>query len=352
MCLSSDSRKLAATPTWEPVGPLEKQTIEKSGYAIGPEIVSAPDGTLYVAYISPFPQTNPNRDVSNLHVYQRAPKSETWTKLPDAGAKGNTLGVRLAVDAKGVLYMAYGHDGLENIYAYKFEGGKWTVLQKGIPSGNAIAGPFTMNVSPDGVAYICTVISIRGASTAPLTLFKYDAAAKKFQVVGKQGFTPGDANYGEIAFHKEQPYVAFIDYKNDYTVSVMTFVNNRWRTVGNSIGITKRKTTWYNIKVDQKTGAIYLGYGLSYDKKTGEKGVYFEVQKYEENAWTVLGEPQVAPYYAGYGAMAFDQATSTPWIIYPPYNDKAESDPAAVCKFADGKWIPQGSVGSKVYVTR
>lgn len=233
------------------------------------------------------------------------------------------------------------------ISVYKFEDGKWTVLQEKFPnSGNrSHPGLFSMAVDSDDTLYITSILN-PDRGIGKLSLFKYDAAAKEFKVVGKEGFTPGIARYSQIAFNKNQPYVSFL-LEDNFTVSVMTFVDNEWRSVGDSIGLSKREATWNNIAINDK-GVIYVGYGLVQDEKTGAAGVNFEVQKYENGAWSAVGEPNVAPRNSGYGAMAMNPATSTPWIVIVPYDANDNQAPATAWKFSGGKWVSEGSIGSNI----
>lgn len=177
-----------------------------------------------------------------------------------------------------------------------------------------------------------------------MTVMKYDAslASPKWINVGKPGFTPGavggtqnDYFFSLKLDSKGTPYVAFLDTKNNKSVSVMKYNGKAWVSVGKA-GFTSSKLTHVAFGIDSKD-LLYIAFP---DTSSGNNMTVMNYDsKLPATNWNFVGNPGFSGRGGSmYPTIAFN-SNDVPFVGYADVDGKA-----TVKKFDSSvpKWIDVG----------
>lgn len=320
--------------TWEPVG-----SIGFSDFASGASLAIAPDGTLYVSYESTIAITTTRIIVQKFNGYAWETISPPLNTSPNFGGDYNSL----AVAPDGTLYLSYaGYNYFLNgnmAYVYKFSGGVWTSL---IPPnfGMISAGGTSFNkicIAPNGTPYIAYADYQQGNK---ITVKKYSNST--WTTVVAEGITSAAVTELSMAIAPDGSiYIAYPDGANSGKLSVQKFTGTgTWTNVGVSGFTTGTAISTYITIAPDGTPIV-----VAIDNGQNKKAV---VKKYSNNTWVDVGPGIVSTgqtalanpgnyYYTGI-SVAKD---GTPFIIY---EDDLVASKAVVKKFLSGAWVNVGSM--------
>ncbi|HEX3040457.1 MAG TPA: Ig-like domain-containing protein [Caproiciproducens sp.] len=275
-------------------------------------------GTPYVAY-------DDNGDSGSGKATVMKYDGSSWIAVGSAGfSAGKVNDISLAIDAGGMPYVIYeDEENYDKATVMKFDGSKWvTVGASGFSAGgmekchiciDANKNPFVLyqdqendvkttvkkyngsawetvggeGFSPDrasdmslavdksGIPYVAYVgggyllaANLMNSGAGNLTVMKYSAANSKWEVVGGEGISAGDASQPCITTDKDgTPYVAYRDGGNDGKATVLRYNGTDWESVG-AAGFSAGKASYPSIQI--KDGVPYVLYrdGANSNKTT------------------------------------------------------------------------------------
>ncbi len=159
------------------------------------------------------------------------------------------------------------------------------------------------------------------------------AGTQNWAVIGRAGFSPGDAKFTSLAFDAAgTPYVAYTDRDNGQ-VTVMKYNGSRWETVGTA-GFSVGEVSYLSLALDA-AGTPYVAYE---DWSNGDKAT---VMKYNGSRWETVGTASFSAGAVSYLSLAFD-AAGTPYVAYQDWGNAGK---ATVMKFNGSSWETVGTAG-------
>jgi len=147
-------------------------------------------------------------------------------------------------------------------------------------------------------------------------------------------FTAGEADYESIAIGKnDTPYVAYMDYANNASATVMKFNGAAWVPVGPP-GFTGNQAQYTSLAIDS-SGTPYVIY------QDGADTAKASVMKYNGADWVQVGAQGLSIGQADFTCMAIG-SSDTPFVMF---NDLADSciPKFSVMKFNGSSWEYVGS---------
>ncbi|MGE5397725.1 MAG: InlB B-repeat-containing protein [Chitinophagales bacterium] len=137
------------------------------------------------------------------------------------------------------------------------------------------------------------------------------AAGYTWQPVGNSGFSSGEAQYISIVCDSSNVlWAAYADVSNGSKVTVKKFIDNEWTTVknGDNEAISDGAATNISLVVGRDNN-LYIVYT--------DGGTTVKVKKYENNAWTDLGSPNLSERF---GAIAVTSSGKIYAVCTHDYN--------------------------------
>ncbi|HEX2939298.1 MAG TPA: Ig-like domain-containing protein [Ruminiclostridium sp.] len=269
--------------------------------------------TLYVAYA----------DYTQAHKATVKKFDGTdWVTVGTAGfSDGWANGCNLAFDSNGTPYIGYA-DGSQNYYGNatikKFNGTDWvSVDMTNFPTYRCFTPKLAFN-SKD-VLYI-TYSNPQPAQNGRISVMKYDST--KWDYVGSQSFSEGQAGYTSIAFDSnDTPFVAFsncitaasYNYYGKTDVMKYNASSNSWDYVG---GKDFSGGTVADMSFVLYNDTPYVAYT---DITNGQK---MTVMKYNSasSEWESVGNPDFSSGKADYTDLTIDK-NGTPYVIFSDYSN-------------------------------
>ena|SRR5581483_9166812 len=199
------------------------------------------------------------------------------------------------------------------------------------------------------------------------------APPPSWKAVGNLDLSPGRADYSQIYISNNgTPYIAFSDYNNNESLSVMSFNGTAWVTVGGADFVSGAYFTSlyvYNntpyVAFDQGGTAIVImtfngtswvslpspnfatGFGPSISGYNGTPYVAYTdasgmamVMDYTAGAWATVGNADFSPGGAAY--LSLDARSGTPYV---GFCDNFNNQTATVMMLNGGTWSLVGSAG-------
>ena len=144
---------------------------------------------------------------------------------------------------------------------------------------------------------------------------------------GNTGIAKGNFQKDALAIDSNgMPLVAFVDYDNDYKISVLGFQNNEWIPVGNK-GISAASATPVTMDLDSND----VPYIFYMDSSVEGKGT---VQRYINNNWEVLGSIGFTTANGQSISIALDP-NNVPYVVYSYYSGGYKLE---VMKYNGSSW--------------
>jgi methionine-rich copper-binding protein CopC len=317
---------------WAPAGP--------SGFTEGkastPVLKAGADGTLYVLF----------RDEAHggkATVMKLGTNEAQWSLVGSAGFSPGKIGIPSLLVDDDVLYAAFGvvdDDNMACIHVMKYElgsAGDWTPAGKPIEVGefnpswlwDQDSTPFLL--MHNGAVHIAYR---DGTASGKMTVKKLNAGGN-WETLGKAGFSEGDIYDPSLTVLDGTLYAGFTDYVFDagFGATVMKFntVSGNWELVGRR-GFTSGNA--FDTSLVSDGSRLYVVYANGARKASA---MMFDSVKGE---WAAAGN-------AGFSAgQAYDVAAAAAnGELYAAYQDAGHNDRITVMKYAGSGWVPVGTAG-------
>ncbi len=295
-----------------------------NGFTARTDIEIAPDGTIYIAYLS-----------YSGGTYFGNVKKYTGSDWEAVGSIIFEMSVYwrfdLEIDSDGTLYMAYNDEstGERKMSVKKFNGSDWELVGAQGFSDGEIQFP-QMAFDNNNVPYVVYRDFANGHGA---TVQKYNGS--NWELVGEAAFTSGGAWCTSIILDQNNvPYVAFQDWTNGQKISVNRFVDEQWELVG-SAGFSIGQAWTTDIKVD----ANNIPYVIYNDQGDNDNSY---LKKWNESTWETVGGESVSDNAGLDANFEFDAEND----IYVAFQDYSVSQaPASVKKLVDNNWEYLGEAG-------
>ena len=157
-------------------------------------------------------------------------------------------------------------------------------------------------------------------NSGKVTVVTFDNGA--WSSVGTVGDYSGDST--TLALHPTTgaPYVAFVDSANSYKATVITFNGSDWSTVGTA-GFSAGGADWISLALHPTTGAPYVAFHAELQNIT--------VMAFHNGAWSTVGSAGFSAIASGRISLALHPVTGEPFVAF---TDAANSNKATVMTFA------------------
>lgn len=267
--------------------------------------------------------------ITAKHVRQPGVMPQSTNVMADATS--------FAIAPDGSPYVGYSdeNEGHKAVIK-KFEGGKWKKLG-GTPASDSAVRFISLAISAQGTPYVAYQ-DFSDDGREGVTVMKFSGG--KWTVVGRQGFSEGQAEYVSLAIASDgTPYVAYQTFTNDAPggLVVRRFADGKWNSLDRA-GLAKEKVRYVSLAVAHD-GTPYVAYQDLADIHNG-----VSVRKFVNDRWVSVGSPGFSPNAATFVSLALSPK-DTPYVVY---EDGGPERPASVRKF-DGK---QWSYVGKAWFTR
>lgn len=157
-------------------------------------------------------------------------------------------------------------------------------------------------------------------------------AQNSWNPLGNRGFTQSYANLIDQAFDKNgQLFVAFLDGFNQDQVSVMTFKNNTWTSVGSPIGVSK--VNEISLAIDPVTQNPWVAYS------THTQNLALSVAKFDSGSWKSVGGGLISSGGTRGICIAFHPQNKMPYVTF---NDLTQGGKINMLRFENGAWKSMG----------
>lgn len=232
-------------------------------------MVAAPNGSLYIAF------TDAGKNNKAVVMTYDKPSSSWKTVGGDAVSTGKSAFTNIIVDANSTPYLAYSdvdNGGKTKVVTYDKNSNTWKSV--GIFATSAKSEFNNMAFSSDGTLYL--VCSMYDFNMGRAIVTSYDKSVQQWKMVGDIALSNGIAQYTSIAISPTgAPYITFADQGNNGRTKVMTYDKNtnHWRVVGDA-GISVGSSQYNNIAIatDGKVDVAFKDTG-SNNKATA---IYFD----------------------------------------------------------------------------
>ena len=288
------------------------------------DIEVAPDGTIYIAYLS------------FSGSYYGIVKKYTGSNWETVGAGpifelSSFFRFDLEIDSDGNLYIAYNDEssGERKMSVSKFNGSTWDIVGvQGFSEGEIQFPQLAFNNS--NTPY---VVYRDFANDHDATVQKYNGS--DWEVVGEAGFTQGGAWCTSITVDQNDiPFVSYMDWTTGQKISVDRFNDGQWEHVGDpgfSIG-----EAWES---DIKTDNNNIPYVI-YDDQGDNDNCY--LKKWNGTFWETIGGGSVSSNAGLDPGFVFDKENDV-YVVFQDYS--VSQAPASVKKLVDGNWEYLGEAG-------
>ena len=288
------------------------------------DIEIAPDGTVYIAYLS------------FSGSYYGMVKKYTGSNWEVVGTDpifelSSFFRFDLEIDSDGNLYIAYNDEssGERKMSVSKFNGSTWDIVGVQGFSEGEIQFP-QLAFDDNNVPY---VVYRDFANSHGATVQKFNGF--NWELVGEAAFTPGGAWCTSLILDQNNvPYVAYQDWTNGQKLSVSRFIDSQWEGVGNygfSIG-----QAW---EPDIKINANNVPY-VVYDDQGDGDNCY--LKKWNGILWETVGGSSVSTVAGLDPGFVFDKENDV-YVVFQDY--EVSQAPASVKKLVDGNWEYLGEAG-------
>jgi len=294
------------------------------GGAARTDIEIAPDGTMYLAYLSHISGTYSGM----VKKYN----GSNWEAVGSSIFEMTTFWrFDLEIDSDGTLYIAYNDEstGERKMSVSKYNGVDWEFVGAQGFSAGEIQFP-QMAFDNNNVPY---VVYRDFANSHGATVQKFNGS--NWELVGDAGFTAGGAWCTSIILDQNNvPYVAFQDWTVGQNVSVNRFVNEQWELVGTA-GFSIGQAWTTDIKVD----ANNIPYVIYNDQGDNDNSY---LKMWNELTWETVGGVSVSDNAGLDANFDFDSEND----IYVAFQDYDVSQaPASVKKLVGNNWEYLGEAG-------
>lgn len=197
----------------------------------------------------------------------------TWQLVGNQGFAAASNNMGMAVDVNGTLYALIANNNICNVYQ-KTPTGSW--VNYGNLDGTASSG--RIRIGADGLT--------------PWVAFSQEGPVKVKKYVSGAWVQVGDSPAGgvQIGFdldNNDVPYVALMDFGNDYKGNCFKYNGSSWEKLGGVAFSGSDYGTWSDVKVNKTTGDVYVLWNdfvqnLSY------------VSKYNGSTWSLVGGTAVS----------------------------------------------------------
>ena len=289
------------------------------------DIEIAPDGTIYLAYLS-----------YSSGAYHGIVKKYTGPGWETVGSGsvfelGSFFRFDLEIASDGTLFIAYNDEttGDRKISVSKFNGSDWELVGAQGFSAGEIQFP-QMAFDSNDVPYVVYRDFANG----------HDATVQKFngsewELVGEAGFTTGGAWCTSIILdHNDVPFVSFMDWANGQKISVERFVGGQWEAVG-SPGFSIGEAWTTNLGV----GANNVVYVIYDDQGDGDNSY---LKSWNGDTWETVGGGSISDNAGLDANFTFDNNNGI-YAVYQDYN--VSQAPASVKKLVNNNWEYLGEAG-------
>ena len=280
-------------------------------------------------------------EAGNKAVYQQSSKI-TQSAWQYKGTDGDSFSAGLIIspdiefDSNDNPYVVYqdNNDTNGGATAKKYENGtdSWETLGSAGFTAD-YASDVQMAISSANIPY---VVYCDGNSDGEATVQKYDSGTGNWSVVGSAGFsstgTGTGVSYTDIALNSSDiPYVAY-QYGYQGGITVKKYDGSSWITVGTAEFSAGQATGKISINSNNVPFVAYMDYANNYG---------ITVKKYDGNSWVTVGTERFSDGDVSYCSIAF-HSSDTPYVAY---NDIANDERATVQKFNGSSWELVGSKG-------
>ncbi len=291
-----------------------------TGQAYVSSVITALDGTLYVAYL----------DVSAASkATVKYHNGISWQTLGTAGfSAGLASNISLALGPDGTLYAGYG-DGANSQKAtvMYFDGSTWQTLGTAGFSANAVSNT-SLAIGADGTAYIGFRDNASGFRS---TVMYYDGSV--WQALGEAGFSNGPADHTNLIIsNNNTPYLAYFD-GGSGLITVSYYNGSLWQRLGGN-GIAVSSVGRISLDLSSE-GTPYVAYTDGGNSNT------VNVRYYNGSNWQALGVSVISAGSANYPSIKLNSDD----LPYVAYRDDANSQKASLRYYDGSNWQTLGSTG-------
>jgi len=296
-----------------------------NGVTARTDIEIAPDGTIYMAYLS--------YSSGDYHGMVKKYNGSSWETVGNGSIFEQSTYYRfdMEIASDGTLFIAYNDEttGERKMSVSKFNGSDWELVGAQGFSDGEIQFPqmaFDSNDAP--------YVVYRDFSNG------HDATVQKFngtdwELVGEAGFTESGAWCTSIILDQDDiPYVSYQDWANGQKISVNRFIDGEWEAVGSpGFSIAEAWTT------DMGIDAENVPY-IMYNDQGDNDNTY--MKKWNGGSWETVGGGSVSTD-AGLDANFIFDVYNNIYVVFQDYS--VSQAPASVKKLVDNNWQYLGDAG-------
>ena len=256
--------------------------------------------------------------------------AQSWAGVGTAGFSLNQIFNPSIAIHNNVPYVAYSDQGFDyGIVVKKFNGSGWVPLASNVIS-SAQGASASIAIDASGVIYVA--YQDDGTTKIGATVRKFSGTT--WSTVGVAGFSAGQVESTTLALDTGgTPCVAYMDFGNNCKATVMKYTDTGWANVGNA-GFTADSAYNPALAMD-RNGTPYV---VFQDAANGHKTT---VMKYTDTGWAIVGMAGFSVAQADNPAIAID-TTGAPYVAYQDYGHASK---VTVMKYTDTGWAVVGSAG-------
>lgn len=267
---------------------------------------------------------------SKANVRRFDPASSTWSTLGGLGiGTGEAHYVWLTMTAGGPCITYADNSVGDRTCARVFSGGAWNPV--GANGFSQLGASYqTIASASDGTlfaAFADAAYLDASVGAGRATVVRWDANASAWQPVGTPGFSPnGAANLTLAVDRIGMPWIAYYRYHS--SIVVMRWNGGAWEQVGGSATgpdqpavETEGWRQWVPLAFDS-ANLPYVAY------ESWPNARRASVRRFQNGAWTLVGDPWFTPGAADYLTLAID-AQDQPWVAF---RDGAHGQRASVMR--------------------
>jgi len=296
-----------------------------NGISARTDIEVAPDGTVYLAYLS--------YNSSAYHGMVKKLNGSSWETVGSGSVFELNTYFRfdLEIASDGTLFIAYNDEttGERKMSVSKFNGSDWELVgAQGFSAGEIQFPQLAFDSIDDPY-----VVYRDFANGHNATVQKFNGS--DWELIGEAGFTEAGAWCTSIILDQNDiPYVAYQDWSNGQKISVDRFVGGQWETVGTP-GFSVGEAWTTNMEIDVNN-IPYVIYG---DQGDGDNSY---LKKWDGGSWETIGGGSFSQDGGLDANFIFDQNNDV-YVVYQDYN--VSQAPASVKKLVSNNWEYLGEAG-------